>query len=520
MSDSSNELKKKILTGKQALSNNYIDLAIQAFQEASNTRVTGSTFQNSLIGIAQAYLLLVLGIKGDQEDNSTAIQITKALNLLPDETDQLEAYIFLLIDIGKGLRRISFFESSSLVYKKALRYAQTQGAEGDLKMISTISSKLAFSYQKLGKIESAAKLYRIAADLDQDSKNAVTLYYFSAFQYYKAGMKEEALNIFQTAFDKAGILNQINLQYEIAEFQGIISFEIFKERDPNDLFSPFFEYLDIAFDKFTFINDSDWLTRIESERTLLSARTGKSIEISSTSEKTSQPRAISWETRSSEKIRMSENKAFGKDLTETIEMDNSSPISVRTMEYLDESTRTFDNFTKINSENIESGEIAELSQADKALSDEPSAERSQSISSYDRLFPNIESISTEDSSSSIIQLNDSKSSDIVQKIPILGTPILSEVSNMLQKAGWIVHTNISNEVKGSDPDIIAEKGLVRKKRKMIFFAEDVSDAEICSFILQSNQDTGEKYVFLLSGDPKKATISRKVKLITRVDQIF
>ncbi len=62
--------------------------------------------------------------------------------------------------------------------------------------------------------------------------------------------------------------------------------------------------------------------------------------------------------------------------------------------------------------------------------------------------------------------------------------------------------------------------MVRKQRKMIFFAEDVADAEICSFLLQSNQTPGEKYVFLLSGDPLKAKISQKVKLVTRVDQLF
>ena len=106
MSESSNELKKKILAGKQALSNNYIDLAIQAFQEALNARIPESTSQNSLIGIAQAYLLLALGIKGEQEDDSTAIQMKEALELLPNEVNQLDAYIFLLMDIGKGLQKI------------------------------------------------------------------------------------------------------------------------------------------------------------------------------------------------------------------------------------------------------------------------------------------------------------------------------------------------------------------------------------------------------------------------------
>ncbi|MHA2074964.1 MAG: hypothetical protein ACW97X_10120, partial [Candidatus Hodarchaeales archaeon] len=70
MVDSSDELTKKLLTGRQALSNNYIDLAIQAFQEAVNAGISESTSQNSLIGIAQAYLLLGLGIKGEKEDKA------------------------------------------------------------------------------------------------------------------------------------------------------------------------------------------------------------------------------------------------------------------------------------------------------------------------------------------------------------------------------------------------------------------------------------------------------------------
>jgi tetratricopeptide (TPR) repeat protein len=532
MSDSSNELKKKILTGKQALSNNYIDLAIQAFQEALNARIPESTSQNSLIGIAQAYLLLALGIKGEQEDDSTAMQMTEALALLPDEVKQLEGYIFLLMDIGKGLQKISFFISSILVYKKSLFYAQKQGTEKDLKLISTISWKLAFSYQNIGNVEYAAKLYRIAADLEEDQKAAITLYHSSAYQHYKAGMKEEAMNILQTAFDKAGILKETALQNEIAEFQGIISFEIYESQKQNESSSLNFEYLELAFDKFTFVNNSEWLTRIESERALLSTQTEKGQVISATSEwvepETTRSEWIEPETTKSEKspsieIPTSKTMAFENNLKETIKtsLDISSPNSRSAMEFLDESTRMLDEFSKLTSESIGSTEeITELHQADLALSDgKPLEEGFQSVSSYNRLFSSDELISTEEPSSSTIHSNESKIDKIEPTTPIIG--VRGELSSRLQNAGWMVQTNnISNAAKGSDPDIIAEKGLVRKKRKMIFFAEDVTDAEICSFLLQNNIETGEKYVYLLSGDPKKAKISKKIKIITRVDQIF
>ena len=80
------------------------------------------------------------------------------------------------------------------------------------------------------------------------------------------------MNIYQTAFDKAGILKEFDLQKEIAAFQGQIAYEIFKARKPNDQSSSDVEYLDLAHEKFTFIDDSDWIAAIENERTVLSAQ--------------------------------------------------------------------------------------------------------------------------------------------------------------------------------------------------------------------------------------------------------
>lgn len=361
MFDSSNAIKEKIFTGKQALANDYIDLANQAFQEALNASIPEGPSQNSLIGIAQVYLLLAQGTKGTQEDKSTATQITEALSLLPPETNKLESYIFLLIDIGEGFQKISFFESSSVIYQKTLQYAQTQGAKQNIRTISKISKNLAFSYQKIGKIESAAKLYRIAADLEEEPEEALTYYRSSAYQYYQAGMKDEALNIFQTAFDKAGILQQTELQNEIAGFQGIISYEIFKAKDPIDLSSPDLEYLNLAYEKFSYLNDLDWLARIEKERVLLSSQTKNEI-----------PEAIESEKQPSIEIPISSSITFEK---------KSSEMN----EFLDESTRTLNSFAKLSSERIESKEeIEELHLADKLLSDDKTVIGSGTINSYVR----------------------------------------------------------------------------------------------------------------------------------------
>jgi len=99
--------------------------------------------------------------------------------------------------------------------------------------------------------------------------------------------------------------------------------------------------------------------------------------------------------------------------------------------------------------------------------------------------------------------------------------IRSEVGRRLQKAGWSVQLNFSSNIRqGSEPDIVAEKGLIRKKRKLIFFAESVPDAEICSFLLQSNLEPGHRIIFLHEGNPQSANVPLNVRVITRIDQLF
>jgi len=96
-----------------------------------------------------------------------------------------------------------------------------------------------------------------------------------------------------------------------------------------------------------------------------------------------------------------------------------------------------------------------------------------------------------------------------------------EVGRRLQKAGWSVQLNFSSNIShGSEPDIVAEKGLIRKKKKLVFFAKSVPDAEICSFLLQSNVETGERIIFLHEGNPRSANVSLDMKVITRIDQLF
>ncbi|MHA2074119.1 MAG: hypothetical protein ACW97X_05840, partial [Candidatus Hodarchaeales archaeon] len=110
--------------------------------------------------------------------------------------------------------------------------------------------------------------------------------------------------------------------------------------------------------------------------------------------------------------------------------------------------------------------------------------------------------------------SDSRSSPQIESDP-------SIVSRQLQKAGWTVQMNFTASTRrGAEPDIIAEKGIIRKSRKLIFFAENTADAEICSFLLQTNPESGEKIIYLLRGDPLEANISVGIKLVNQINQLF
>jgi tetratricopeptide (TPR) repeat protein len=96
-----------------------------------------------------------------------------------------------------------------------------------------------------------------------------------------------------------------------------------------------------------------------------------------------------------------------------------------------------------------------------------------------------------------------------------------EVGRRLQKAGWSINLNFSTDIRqGGEPDILAEKGLIRRRKKLIFFAEHVPDAEICAFLLQSNPESGDRIIYLLDGNPREADVSSHVKVINRIDQLF
>ncbi len=128
--------------------------------------------------------------------------------------------------------------------------------------------------------------------------------------------------------------------------------------------------------------------------------------------------------------------------------------------------------------------------------------------------PLIESIDTE-------ELYTDSMSPVEQSEEFIQVNVRSEVCKRLQKAGWAVRMNFENRVrKSAEPDVIAEKGLIRKHKRLIFFAENPTDAEICSFLLQSSLESGEKIVYLLNGNPKDVSIPLEIKLMTQIDQLF
>jgi hypothetical protein len=120
-----------------------------------------------------------------------------------------------------------------------------------------------------------------------------------------------------------------------------------------------------------------------------------------------------------------------------------------------------------------------------------------------------------------IQEDQSALENSIQEAMVKDENVRTDVVIRLQKAGWTVNLNFMNiSRRGSEPDILAEKGIIRKNKKMIFFAENPADAEICSFLLQSNHESGEKIIFLINGSPREVIITSEVKIITRIDQLF
>ncbi len=605
------ELSQKIEQGKQALiDRNEFDLALEFFEQAAHLAQEFSPPLHSIVGVAYAYMALALGKKNLRKE--ALDKITSAIEYLQSDLKNPLNFASILLGLGLEFQKIELFDCSIVVLKKALRLARSQEAESDLGAISIITRNLAFSLYKTENCEAAARLFRIAGDLEDQPDVAVDLYRNSAYLYYKENKKEEALNILETAFEKAGILGDIINQDKIARFQATISYEIFKKNQDNNLLQQAVAYAELCFEKLDFLKDEDWKIRILYEKAMVHGRLEetwlqiKLIQQVSESKYTQQSeeyliKAILLLTihfieqdnfseaifhlQKISKEQMNRintlNPPLAKKINETqlilkkyqergqiktdlrfsreelekpveqllgkgeltiaenhLEQDDLSSLKPPTLEVsVPESDSSFSGLKPPSVEALHElfDEPEEISlplpitvRTRKTDIVQPSQESLQErIPEYSRLFQAHKSWqeeSLEESSFDSAPVEEPLDFETIREEAeeiVQFSDIRSEVGHRLQKAGWKVHYNFAGKIrKGAEPDILAEKGLIRKNRKLIFFAENTADAEICSFLLQSNLESGEKIVFLLQGNINDVDIPIEIKLVNQIDQLF
>ncbi|MFX0182176.1 MAG: tetratricopeptide repeat protein [Candidatus Hodarchaeota archaeon] len=610
------ELSQKILKGKQALSEGEFDHAINYFESAVTIAKEFSPSLKSIIGVSYAYMALAFGKKNIQ--NEALEKITMASELIPSDPKDPMAYASILLGLGVEFQKIGIFDCSIITLKKALKLARSQVEEQDFAAISIIARNLAFSYKKTNNNKSAAKLFRIAGDLEDQSNVSIDLYRNSAYLYYQEKMKEEALNILETAFDKAGILGDKNSQMEIARFQAIISYEIFDEYQETPNLEHALAYAHLCFDKFSFIEDQFWALKIQFDRAMILSRIGNKSEYNEILKKIAQNPA----TRETEEFIIKAHLLLAIQALEagiysdaTFYIENITTNQMKQLEIVNPKlTRKINEVKEILQQSLQRGMIQtdlrfsrkeldlpveeilaesevvsltgssitndisslsppklevtvpttstvspklkppsvealqELFEAEevkpqiiqqemirpvtpKREPDIKPEEKEEEKIDYSRLFkahrlPTEEVISPSSvttfpmqESFEVMAVPDDSAPQYVEEIPRVN--IRSEAGRRLQKAGWTLRLNFTNTARrGAEPDIIAEKGLIRKNRKLIFFAENPTDAEICSFLLQSSLESGEKIIFLLSGNPREVYVPLDIKIITQIDKLF
>lgn len=656
MSELRVELNQKITIGKQAYIKRNFPLAIKSFRNALELAEKHTPQLKGIIGFIEAYLALINYHHGVKEDILETVYT--AIDFFPKKPSNPLAYVSILMDIGLEFQKVSLFECSIILLKKSLDLAKYNDSPESLENISVVSRSLAYSYYKVGNTSSAAKLFRIAADLTNKPVSAIDLYRNSAYLYYKVDRKEDALNILETAYDKSGIIGDTVAQKEIAHFQGTISYEVYKQYFRDNFISISIEYLLLALKKFEFLSDEFWIIKLLYEKAMaheseskiwLRNKTLRKISQYDLTEKTEeyiikailllvvhelegenysqadyylkQIPGLKYEQlnkplnhkiqelrkileKSRQRTLLHSNIKFTRDdldipveklvqdeKTAIKTLDTREPVSVpdgaqsldipiqelvseiklssrlissQPTELLEEKAPeaiTYDSSTSAPLQapsidvlqelfnNSEDFKVHTLDQTptisehqNEALESTPQMEidsnqtlpiesnEESNATALESLFTAHQqshegtSSTTEFENEAVLEQNSSvvtptPTSDSSSSRQIESDP--SIVSRQLQKAGWTVQMNFTAITRrGAEPDIIAEKGIIRKSRKLIFFAENPTDAEICSFLLQANPESGEKIIYLIKGDLLEANIAAGIKFINQIDQLF
>ena len=601
-------LKQQITQGKQALDRKKFDLAISAFNEAISIAKDMSPALDNIIGVSLGNIALALGHLGKKNQAlEYTLQVSEYFEKI---SEKIEVYTSILHSLGIDFQKLGLYDCSVIVLKVTLNLARRIAAESDPSLVSTITRQLAFSYSEMNNLSVSAKLFRISADIEEQASIAIDLYKNAAYLYYKLSERDEALNILETAFEKAGIIGDTENQQEITIFQITISYEIMKRFAENGLIQQAISYSEICLKKCRFLGDNSWTIKILFETALifqaddkiwLRNKHLKQIIADSTASDTKliKHKAILLlavhflETKSYreaflylQQLPFDEMKQIFPDLAQKLAeistiLEKSQqreqihanihfsrkeldlPVEELLLENKEKAGEVFSEPEKPSSLEIE--EFSERMKENQRIREmkPPSVESLEDlfdtiqVDSVDDRFESPEHVESvildqettsieEDSSQLVQELNSQvfrahqthpapeesnrTSSEVLdQQLESLASSsatdthenIRYEVGRRLQKAGWSVQSNFSSNIgRGSEPDIVAEKGLIRKKKKLIFFAESIPDAEICSFILQSNVEIGQRIIFLHEGNPQTANVPLNVRVITRIDQLF
>ncbi|MHA1931666.1 MAG: hypothetical protein ACW96X_03945, partial [Promethearchaeota archaeon] len=578
-----------------------------AFEEAISIAKNMSPSLDNIIGVSLGNIALALGHLGKKNQAlEYTLGVSEFFTKIPEK---IEIYTSILHSLGVDFQKLGLYDCSVILLKVTLNLARKIATENDPSLVSTVTRQLAFSYSEMNNLSVSAKLFRISADIEEQASIAIDLYKNAAYLYYKSSEREEALNILETAFEKAGIIGDSENQQEITKFQVTISYEIMKRFAENGLLTQAIAYSEVCLQKCRFLGDKSWTIKILYEAALifqadekiwLRNKHLKEIIADATSSDTEliKQKAILLlavhflETRNFgeaflylNQLPFNEIKQNFPDLAQKLAeistiLEKSQqreqihanihfsrkeldlPVEDLLLEEEDKEGEKFSEPEKPSSLKLE--EFSSRMKENQKLR----VLKPPSIESLEDLFDTDESDLDEDESDLIeyaepvisleessevddlsLQLEEAQNSQIFSahqthptsaagdtNLELQGQELEEpdpestmdshestqyEVGRRLQKAGWSVQLNFSSNIRhGSEPDIEAEKGLIRKKKKLIFFAKSVPDAEICSFLLQSNVETGERIIFLHEGNPRSANVSLDVKVITRIDQLF
>jgi tetratricopeptide (TPR) repeat protein len=600
-------LGQQIKRAKQALDDEEFDLAINAFEEAISIAKNMSPTLNNIIGVAVGNIALAKGHQGKKNEAlEYSLQIKEYFSIIPEK---IEVYTTILHVLGMDFQKLGLFDCSVILLKITLNLARKIATESDPSLVSTVTRQLAFSYSEMNNLIVSAKLFRISADIEEQASIAIDLYKNAAYLYYKSSEREEALNILETAYEKAGIIGDTENQQEIAKFQVTISYEIMKRFTEIGLLTQALSYSEVCLQKCRFLGNNSWTIKILYEAALvlqadekiwLRNKHLKEIIAYATANDTKliKQKAILLLT-----VHFLETKNYGEaflymqqlpfdeikqnfpdlaqklvEISTILEKSQQreqihaniyfsrKDLDLPVEDLLQESKEEEEAFSKPEKpSSLELEEFSTRIKENQKMRDlkPPSIESLQELFDTDQLdsdqeevelFEFVETVATAEEKLIIeddnLQLREIQNSQIFSahqthptpsivdntnsdkleqqpQVPIVESTVEThesvqyEVGRRLQKAGWSVQLNFSsNFQQGSEPDIVGEKGLIRKKKKLIFFAESVPDAEICSFLLQSNLEPGERIIFLHEGNPKNANVSLNVKIITRIDQLF